>query len=131
MEKKNKKLIKQNNVLIRILSKDSVRLLILFALLIFTVISGKFPYVNLIANHYFYGIGVAMVLALLFFKQYFNERRNKIILICEIAIAVVVKIMGNQQVEDIVGFILFVTLLLIVILGIASQRSKLALYLKK
>ncbi len=72
-----------------------------------------------------------MVLALLFFKQYINERRNKIILICEIVIAVIVKIIGNQQVEDIVGFILFVTLLLIVILGIASQRSKLALYLKK
>jgi len=131
MEKKNKKLIKQNNILFRILSKDRVRLLILIVLLFLTIISGKFPYVNLIANHYFYGIGVVMVLALLFFKQYLNERRNKIILICEIVLAVVVKVIRNQQVEDIVGFILFVTLLLIVILGIASQRSKLALYLKK
>ena len=120
-----KKIIRLQDNIVDFFKLNLVKIIILISVFILLQIVRIFPYVNLIPNVQVLIIGFIVFLALLIFQRSIPNRNVVWIAVGLFLIAAISTIFEQTEFADLIGFLLFVLLSLIVLRQIVSDRSEL------
>lgn len=84
----------------------------------------SFPYVNLIPSYQFLTIGITLLLIVIFFKVFISNRNIVLTIISLFVIGILVAIFDQKILEDLIGFVIYV-LLLIILRQVFRDRKEL------
>jgi hypothetical protein len=83
------------------------------------------PYINLIKNYEFYVTALFLFLAMVIFRIIIPYRKVVQIILSLSVIAAILSILGNDSSANVMGFVIFILILLIVVKQIFEERKDL------
>lgn len=120
-----KKIVKISNQTSVFVQKNLVQLAIIGGLFVFLEVIQTFPYVNIIPSYQFLVIGFILFLTVLLLRVTISNRRIIQAILILFFVASIVAIFDVKRISDLIGFIIFVLLALVIIRQIVIDRTKL------
>lgn len=120
-----KKIIQLQDRVVDFFKQNLVKIIILISIFLLSQVIRTFPYVNIIPNIQFLIIGLIVFLGLLFFQKSISNRNVVWIIVGLLLVAAVSTIFEQIEFADLIGFLVFVLLSLIVLRQIVSDRREL------
>lgn len=120
-----KKIIEITDRIIAFFKDNLAQIIFLVFLLQFLMSAKSMPYINLINNFEFYSIGLLLFLSMIIFRVIIPYRKTIQIVIVLFAVAGFVSIIEQVAISDLIGFMTFVLLLLIVGRQILREKEDL------
>ncbi len=102
-----------------------IRILVVLGIFIFLEISKTFPYVNLIPSVDFLIVGFTLLLSVLLFRVTIPNKGIILVVLFFLVIAAFVTIVELKDIADMIGFIIFVLLSIMIFRQIFTERKKL------
>lgn len=120
-----KKIIEITDKIITFFKDNLAQIIFLVFLLQFLLSAKSMPYINLINNFEFYSIGLLLFLSMIIFRVIIPYRRTIQIVIVLFAVAAFVSVIEQVAISELIGFITFILLLLIVGRQILREKEDL------
>lgn len=120
-----KKIIEITDRIITFFKENLAQIIFLVFLLQFLLSAKSMPYINLINNFEFYSIGFLLFLSMIIFRVIIPYRRTIQIVIALFVVAALATIVEQVAISDLIGFITFVLLSLIVGRQILREKDDL------
>ncbi len=120
-----KKIIETVDKIINFFKENLAQIIFLVFLLQFLLGAKTLPYINLINNYEFYVIGLFIFLSMVIFRVIIPYERVLQIVLGLFILASIVAIFDQTIIADLLGFIIFVLLLLIVGRQILREKEDL------
>lgn len=121
-----KKIIEITDRIITFFKDNLAQIIFLVFLLQFLLSAKSIPYINLINNFEFYSIGLLLFLSMIIFRVIIPYQKTIQIVIVLFAVAALVSVIEQVAISDLIGFIAFVLLLLIVGRQILREKEDLS-----
>ncbi len=109
-----KKIIDTTDRIIAFFKENLAQIIFLIFLLQFLLAVKPLPYINLINNFEFYSIALLLFLSMVIFRVIIPYKRIIQIVLVLFAVAALFSLFEQIPVSDLIGFIIFVLLLLVV-----------------
>lgn len=121
-----KKKIKELSDKVSIFIKDNlIRILIILAIFISLEVSKSFPYVNLIPNVDFLIVGFTLFLSVLLFRVTIPNKGIILVVLFFFIVAMLVSIVELGDIAEMIGFVIYVLLSIMIIRQVFAERKKL------
>lgn len=120
-----KKIIEITDRIITFFKDNLAQIIFLVFLLQFLLSAKSMPYINLVNNFEFYSIGLLLFLSMIIFRVIIPYHKTIQIVIVLFAVAALVSVIEQVAISDLIGFIAFVLLLLIVGRQILREKEDL------
>jgi hypothetical protein len=105
--------------------KNIIRILVVLGVFIFLEVSKSFPYVNIIPNVDFLIIGFTLLLAVFLLRVTIPNRGIILIVLFSFFMAMVVTIVELNDIADMIGFVIYILLSIMIIRQVSAERKKL------
>lgn len=106
-------------------NKNIIRIIIILGTFIFLEISKSFPYINLIPNVDFLIVGFTLLFAVVLFRVTIPNKGIILVVLFFFIVAMLVSIVELNDIADMIGFIIYVLLSIMIIRQIFVERKKL------
>lgn len=120
-----KKIIEITDKVITFFKDNLAQIIFLVFLLQFLMFAKSLPYINLINNFEFYSIGLLLFLSMIIFRVIIPYHKTIQIVIVLFVAAAFISVIEQVAISDLIGFITFVLLLLIVGRQILREKDDL------
>lgn len=111
--------------LFKFVQENLVKLVIVGGLFVLLEVIQNFPYVNIIPSYQFLVIGFILFLIVILFREAFTNKRIIAFIILLFGISSIFAILDIRKISDLLGFVIFVLLILVTIRQIIFDRKKL------
>jgi len=100
---------------------------IIFLVFLFQILLGAkaLPYINLVKNYEFYVIGLSIFLSMIVLRVVIPYKRIIQIILGLFTVAAIVSLLEQNAISDLIGFLTFVLLLLVVLGQILREKDDL------
>lgn len=121
-----KKEIKEVSDKVALFIRDNlIRIFIVLAIFIFLEVSKSFPYVNIIPNIDFLIVGFTLLLAVALFRVAIPNKGIILVVLFFFILAMIVSITELNDIADMIGFIIYVLLSIMILRQVFVERKKL------
>lgn len=120
-----KKIIGIQNKISIFFKENIIRILVLMFVFITLEVSKSFPYLNLIPSVDFLIVGFTLLLAVLLFRVTIPNRNIVLVVLFLFGLAALVTIVELRDISEMIGFIIYILLSLVIIRQIFQERKKL------
>jgi len=120
-----KKIIKYTDRISNFARDNLTQIVIIGGLFIFLEIAKSLPYVNIIPSYQFLVIGFIIFLTVVLFRVAVPNKNLVLAVLILFGVAAITTIFEMAQVSEIVGFIIFVLLAIVIVRQFANDREKL------
>jgi hypothetical protein len=120
-----KKIIKISNQISDFVRENLVQLAIIGGLFVFLEIIQTFPYINIIPNYQFLVIGFMLFLTVVLLKVSVSNRKIISAVLILFLFTPILEIFDIKRVSDLIGFVAFILLTIVIIRQIVIDREKL------
>ena len=120
-----KKIIKISNKISIFIRENLVQIVIIGGLFVLLQIIKSFPYVNIIPNYQFLVIGFILFLTVILLRVSISNKKITFIVLILFFLAALSAIFDLALISDLIGFVVFVLLTLVVVSQIVRDRGRL------
>ncbi len=120
-----KKIIKiydQASIFVR---ANTTQIVIIVGTFVFFEVIQSFPYINIVPNYQFLVIGFTLLLSMVLLRVSISNKKIMLAVLILFFLAAIITIFDIKRILDLIGFIIFVLIALVVIRQIINDREKL------
>lgn len=119
------KVIKLTDLTSNFVRKNLIQIVIIVGFFVFLEAIKSFPYINIIPNYQFLVVGFILFLSVVLLRVSISSRKIVFLVLILFALASLTTIFDIKPISDLIGFVIFVLLTLVVIRQIISDRENL------
>lgn len=120
-----KKIIKLSNRVSIFVRQNLAQIVIIVSLFVVLELIKSFPYVNIIPNYQFLVLGFILFLTVVLLRVSLSNKKIILFVLILFMLASFITIFDVRPISDLIGFIIFVLLTLVIIRQIANDRKNL------
>lgn len=122
VKKKIKEISDKSSIFIK---ENIIKILVILGIFIVLEISKNFPYINLIPNVDFLIVGFTLLLAVVLFRVTIPNKGIILVVLFLFVLAMLVSIIELNDIADMIGFIIFMLISIMIFRQIFAERKKL------
>lgn len=120
-----KKIVKVSDQASSFVRQNLAQIVVIVGTFVVLEVIKSFPYINIIPNYQFLVIGFTLFLSVVLLRASITNKKIILAVLALFFLASVTTIFGIKSISDLIGFIIFVLLAIVIIRQIANDRENL------
>lgn len=120
-----KKIVRVSDRISIFVRQNLTQMVVILGTFVFLEVIKSFPYINIIPNYQFLVIGITLLLSVVLLRVSISNKKIILAVLGLFFLASITTIFDIKPISDLIGFIIFVLLALVIIRQIANDRENL------
>ncbi|MGYP001568004184 len=120
-----KKIVKISDQVSIFVRANIAQVVIIVGTFVFLEAIKSFPYINIVPNYQFLVIGFTLLLSVVVLRVSISNKKVMLVVLILFFLAAIITIFDIKRISDLIGFIIYVLLVLVIIRQIINDRESL------